>query len=100
MQQMMQNIQIIHNNIHKNHFTPDRGRGRGRGCGRFQPGRGRGRGREPNRNHTNEGSYCHTHGNCNHIGTECNTPSENHQAAATFTNMMGGSTNRCYWITN
>ena len=93
---MMQNMQMMHDNMHQNQFLPgrDRGFGCGRGCGRFPPGRGR------NRQHTNGGSYCHTHGNCNHIGTECNTPGENHQAAATFANMMGGSTNRCYWITN
>ena len=98
MHTMMQNMQMMHDNMHQNYFPAGRGRGfgRGRGRGRHQQGRGRGRGRS----HTNGGSYCHTHGNCNHIGTECNTPSENHQAAATFANMMGGSTNRCYWITN
>ena len=36
--------------------------------------------------------YCHTHGSCTHIGTECNNRGKNHQENATITNRMGGST--------
>ena len=42
--------------------------------------------------------YCHSHGSCAHASNECNTPAPGHQTAATFANMMGGSTTRCYWI--
>ena len=97
-QTMMQNMQMMHDNMHQNYFPAGRGRGFGRGRGGNRNHHGRGRGRGRGRTHTNGGKYCHTHGNCNHIGTECNTPGENHQSAATFANMMGGSTNRCYWI--
>ena len=97
---MMQNMQMMHNNMHQNYHPPGRGRGfgRGRGRGRHQQGRERERGRGRGRTHTNGGMYCHTHGNCNHTGADCNTPGQNHQADATFTDMMGGSTQRCYWI--
>lgn len=42
--------------------------------------------------------YCHTHGSCAHSSNECKFPSANHQRAATFQNMMGGSKKGCYWL--
>ena len=95
MQAMMNNMQMMHDTMHQN-FRHGRGRGRGRVPAR---GRGRGRGRSGNRNRgerTNQ--YCHSHGNCAHTGRECETPAEGHQIDATFANLMGGSTNRCYWL--
>jgi hypothetical protein len=44
--------------------------------------------------------YCWTHGMCAHNGADCNNRLAGHQAAATFTNMQGGSTNNCFWMTN
>jgi hypothetical protein len=44
--------------------------------------------------------YCWTHGMCAHSGADCNNRLAGHQAAATFTNMQGGSTNNCFWMTN
>ena len=43
-------------------------------------------------------SYCWTHGACAHEGKDCNNPTTGHQKAATFTNMMSGSTKNCFWI--
>ena len=42
--------------------------------------------------------YCWSHGTCAHTDSECNTPSPGHQIAASFSNMMNGSTNNCYWL--
>ena len=76
----------------------------GCGCGReFRRRRGRetsgpGYGRGRVRTQRNGGTYCHAHGNCNYFGTDCNTPIENHNPIATFTNMLVGSTFWCYWI--
>ena len=95
MQAMMNNMQMMHDTMHQN-FRHGRGRGRGRVPAR---GRGRGRGRSGNRNRgerTNQ--YCHSHGNCAHTGRECETLAEGHQIDATFADMMGGSTNMCYWL--
>ena len=44
--------------------------------------------------------YCWTHGACAHTSAECNKPKEDHKKDATFTDMKGGSTNRCFWINN
>ena len=44
--------------------------------------------------------YCWTHGACAHTSDECNKPNEGHKKDATFTDMKGGSTNRCFWLTN
>ena len=88
---MMHNIHMIHNNMHQN-FNQGRGRGHGRGTTQ-----GRGRGDNCGR-HQKINSYYHTHGNYAYLGSECNTQGVNHQNDATFTNMMGGSTQRCYWI--
>ena len=93
MQIMIHNMQMMQDNMHQifNTLGKDRGRDRERGRG----GRGQGRGR----NHTNGGSYCYTHGSCNHMGLDCNTPGLDHNPAATFSNMLSGSTLRYYWIT-
>ena len=92
---MMQNILMMHYHMHQNYITGHHGQGhgRGRGCGRDGCGRGWGR------TQGDGGSYCHTHGNCNHLGENCNTPRENHNPAATFNNILGGSSGRCFWIT-
>jgi hypothetical protein len=68
------------------------GGGRGGGRGRSN-GRGRGAGpRSPPR-------YCWTHGNCAHGSAECSTKAAGHIDDATYTNMHGGSVNRCHWLT-
>ena len=94
-QSIMQNIQVTHNHMHQNYTTVHHGRGCGRGRGRGEDGRGRGRGRTQ----SGGGSYCHMHGNCNHLGENCRTPGENYNPAATFNNMLGGSATHCFWIT-
>jgi hypothetical protein len=62
-------------------------------------GRGRGRGGRPGRQ-TPPGPrmYCWTHGACAHSSADCNNKSPGHQSTATFSNMQGGSTNRCFWL--
>jgi hypothetical protein len=68
------------------------GGGRGGGRGRSS-GRGRGAGpRSPPR-------YCWTHGNCAHGSAECSTKAAGHIDDANYTNMQGGSVNRCHWLT-
>jgi hypothetical protein len=60
----------------------------------------------PNDNNTNRnngninrsGKYCWTHGACAHDSCACRTPGQGHQTAATFANMMGGSTHGCFWL--
>ena len=95
LQAMMSNMQMMHDTMHQN-FRHNRGRGRGRGAAR---GRGRSRGRGGNRQRGEiPNCYCHTHGSCAHPSSACETPAEGHQSDATFSNMMGGSTNRCYWL--
>jgi hypothetical protein len=42
--------------------------------------------------------YCWSHGNCAHNGASCNTPADGHIKTATYSNMQGGSTNKCHWI--
>ena len=101
MQVMMQNMQLMHDSMHQS-FQHGRGRGNRHGTGRGRGNRGRygrgtnGRGAQAQRDRG--GNYCHTHGNCAHSSSECRSPGENHQNKATFTNRMGGSTLRCYWI--
>ena len=94
-QSMMQNMRMMHNHMHQNYTTGHQGRGRGCGRGRGRDCRGRGRGRT----HSGGGSYCHTHGNCNHLGENCKKPGEDHNPADTFTNMLIGSATHCFWIT-
>ena len=61
--------------------------------------RGRGGGRTPGRGQTTgPRMYCWTHGACAHSSTDCNTPTAGHQPTATFINMQGGSTTRCFWL--
>ena len=55
-------------------------------------------GRNPNNRSSGVRKYCWTHGVCAHTGTDCNTPATGNQEQATFTNMMNGSTTRCYWL--
>jgi hypothetical protein len=63
---------------------------------------GRGRGRSGGRGIDNRSQtrlYCWSHGACAHTSPDCNRPTTGHQATATFSNMMNGSTNGCYWLT-
>ena len=84
MQEMMQLLRTT--------GPPQRG---GRSQDRNRGGRANDRGRGRN---TNSRSYCWTHGACAHLGADCNTPAAGHHTTATFSNMMGGSTARCFWI--
>ena len=92
---MMHNMQIMHYHMHQNYITGDHGRGPGRGRGCSRDGHEHGQ----RRTQSGGGSYCHTHGNCNHLGENCNTPVEKHNLAATFNNMLGGSAAHFFWIT-
>jgi hypothetical protein len=59
-------------------------------------GRGsRGGGRGPSKGPF---KYCYTHGNCAHSGANCKTPTDDYIKDATYSNMQGGSTNRCHWL--
>ena len=42
--------------------------------------------------------YCWTHGACNHTSGDCTKKAPGHCVEATFQNMLGGSTKRCFWI--
>ena len=90
-QSIIQNMQMMHNHMHQNYTTGHHGQGRGRGHGHGRDGCGI--------THSGDGSYCHTHGNCNHLGANFRTPRENHNTTATFNNMLGGSATHCFWIT-
>ena len=94
-QSMMHNMQMMHIHMHQNYTTGHQGRAHGRGRGRGRDGHRRGRGRTQ----SGGGSYCHTHGNCSHLGVNYRTPGENHNPAATFNNMLGGSATHFFWIT-
>jgi hypothetical protein len=43
--------------------------------------------------------YCWTHGYCAHGSGECNHQLPGHQVTAISTNMQGGSTANCFWLT-
>jgi hypothetical protein len=94
MQEMIELMRVSQtSNNNNNNRTPSYSRGRGRHTD-CTHGRGRGRiARAPNPR-----KYCWTHGSCAHSGADCNTTTTGHQAAATFANMMNGSTEGCYWI--
>jgi len=78
------------NTTNSNRNTRGRGGG-GRTNNRPTGGRGRG-GASPRQ-------YCWSHGYCAHGSAECNNQLPGHQTTATTTNMQGGSTNNCFWIT-
>jgi uncharacterized membrane protein YgcG len=86
--------------------TNNSNRGGGRGNGgrnnnRGGGGRGRaGGGRAGGGTSTNPKFYCWTHGWCAHPSDQCQNQAEGHQTTATSTNMMGGSTAKCYWLNN
>jgi len=40
--------------------------------------------------------YCWSHGACNHTSKACTQRATGHKEEATFTNMLGGSTKRCF----
>jgi hypothetical protein len=69
---------------------------RGRGAGRSNNDRGRtGQVTTP----PAERHYCWTHGYLAHPSDQCNNRAPGHQSTATATNMMGGSSNKCFWVT-
>jgi hypothetical protein len=74
-----------------NNFQLVRSTGRGRG-------RGGSGGRDRRQPTPGPRMYCWSHGACAHSSTDCNNKSPGHQATATFSNMQGGSTNRCFWL--
>jgi hypothetical protein len=88
-------MSVMNTNNHNNNYNPHH-----RG-GRNTNGRGRG-GRTPGRGNNNRPaqprSYCWTHGACAHTSSDCNRQSEGHQNAATFANMLNGSTAGCFWL--
>ena len=43
--------------------------------------------------------YCWSHGWCAHGSADCLNQLPNHQVSATATNMQGGSTTNCFWVT-
>jgi hypothetical protein len=88
MRTMMRNDNRNNNNNGRDRNQQHRGRGRGRG---------RSNDRNPQRSQTR--AYCWTHGACAHPSDACNSPSERHNSQATFSNMLNGSTNGCYWLT-
>ena len=86
----VQALQLANTSNHGNNHVREHGRGRGRGAGR---GCGRGRPSDPL-----TPKYCWTHGNCAHGIEECTYPDDGHSKDASFTHMIGVSTNRCYNI--
>jgi hypothetical protein len=88
--------QANQNNHQPRRHNERRGRGTGRSAGR---GRENGRGTPGNgRPVRPPPGCCWTHGNCFHTGVTCETPADGHEAEATFTNMLGGSRDRCHWL--
>ena len=88
MQTMMSMMQTDNNNNNNS----NRGRGRRGGGNDRNPGNNRNSGNDRNRSYRAvPDRYCWTHGACRHLGTACHTPAPGHQAAATFTNLLGGS---------
>jgi len=79
-------------NQQSNNSRNNRGRGAGRTNNRN--GGGRGQGTAPSVR-----AYCWTHGWCAHASDKCDNQAPGHQITATSTNMQGGSTNKCFWIT-
>jgi hypothetical protein len=58
-------------------------------------------GNNGNNNRSQQRLYCHTHGCCAHDSPNCSTPGTSHNTAATFANMLNGSTkNSCHWLNN
>jgi hypothetical protein len=49
-------------------------------------------------NNSRPTKYCWSHGACTRDSPACRTKSSGHQDAATFSNMMGGSTHGCFWL--
>ena len=53
--------------------------------------------RRPRNPYKNQ-KYCWTHGACNHTSKSCTQRAHGHKEEATFNNMFGGSTKRCFWL--
>jgi hypothetical protein len=87
---LMRTTSSTNNTNHNRHPSYNRGRGRSN-----DQNNDRGRG---NQNSARSRKYCWSHGSCAHTSTECNTTAPGHQTAATFSNMLGGSTEGCYWL--
>ena len=52
------------------------------------------------RSQTNPRLYCWSHGCCAHSSSDCQHQRPGHQPTATFSNMLNGSTAKCYWLSN
>ena len=91
MDAMRLQMETDHTNTTSHNHGQSQGRERGRG-GHFQ---GIVRGSQAIARPHCGGSYCHTYGNCAHTSGKCKTPVTNHQLAATFANIMGGSITNC-----
>jgi hypothetical protein len=79
--------------------SQNQGGGNNQGKGRRnndRAGRGNHRGRGTPRRPP---KYCWTHGNCAHSSSDCETKGDGHIAEATYSDMQGGSTTRCHWLT-
>ena len=59
------------------------------------PPTSRGSGDRPLRPRHNVSHYCWSHGACAHSSKDCNFKEPGHNADATFTNKLGGSTYHC-----
>jgi hypothetical protein len=101
MQDMMLTMMNSNNNNNNNNNNSNRHhRDNHNRDGRNSQGRGRGRsGGRGIDNRSQTRLYCWSHGACAHTSPDCNRPTTGHQATATFSNMMNGSTNGCYWLT-
>ena len=101
MMMSMMNNNNTNNNNNNNNYNSNRG---GRNNNSNRGGRnyqGRGGERSGGRGNTRSTTrlYCWSHGACAHTSVDCNRPATGHQTTATFSNMMEGSKNGCYWIT-
>jgi hypothetical protein len=92
MMTLMRTSGTTNTNNQRNNSRNNRGRGAGRNIDRTGGGRGQGTSPSPR-------TYCWTHGWCAHASDACTNRAPGHQATATSTNMQGGSTNKCFWIT-
>ncbi len=87
-------VATLQTQVNSHNQNPGQGGGRPRGHGRGRGGRGgRGGARRVFK-------YCWTHGNCSHGSADCEAPTDGHLKCATYTNMQGGSTYRCHWLTS
>jgi hypothetical protein len=85
-----------HNNGNGNRNNGNRNNGNNGNNNGYRNGNNQSNGGNGNNNRPTK--YCHTHGFCAHDFTSCRTPAQGHQNAATFSTMLNGSTNGCFWL--